>query len=120
MTWCSRCLSSSLPSHRHPHSAPPSRPRHRPTQLLVALTASTDEEVQSIACYDIGEFVRHYPNGRAIARSLGAKDIVMKLVDHRSKEVQRHALTAVSKMMVQNWAVRMGSLRVDSCAIVAL
>lgn len=73
-------------------------------KLLVALTASTDEEVQSIACYDIGEFVRHYPNGRAIARSLGAKDIVMKLVDHRSKEVQRHALTAVSKMMVQNWA----------------
>jgi len=73
-------------------------------KLLVALTASNDEEVQSIACYDIGEFVRHYPNGRAIARSLGAKDIVMKLVDHRNKEVQRHALTAVSKMMVQNWA----------------
>lgn len=76
-----------------------------PTQMLVALTASNDEEVQTIACYDIGEFVRHYPNGRAIARSLGAKDIVMKLVDHQNKELQRHALTAVSKMMVQNWAV---------------
>lgn len=75
-------------------------------QLLVALTASNDEEVQSIACYDLGEFVRHYPNGRAIARSLGAKDIVMKLVDHPNKELQRHALTAISKMMVMNWAVR--------------
>jgi V-type H+-transporting ATPase subunit H len=74
-------------------------------QLLVALTASNDEEVQAVACYDIGEFVRHYPNGRVIARSLGAKDIVMKLVDHSNKELQRHALTAVSKMMVQNWAV---------------
>lgn len=73
-------------------------------KMLVALTASNDEEVQAIACYDIGEFVRHYPNGRAIARSLGAKDIVMKLVDHHNKELQRHALTAVSKMMVQNWA----------------
>jgi len=73
-------------------------------KLLVALTTSNDEEVQAIACYDIGEFVRHYPNGRAIARSLGAKDIVMKLVDHPNKELQRHALTAVSKMMVQNWA----------------
>jgi V-type H+-transporting ATPase subunit H len=72
-------------------------------QLLVALTASNDEEVQAVACYDIGEFVRHYPNGRVIARSLGAKDIVMKLVDHSNKELQRHALTAVSKMMVQNW-----------------
>mmetsp|Transcript_6387 Transcript_6387/g.11372 ORF Transcript_6387/g.11372 Transcript_6387/m.11372 type:complete len:507 (-) Transcript_6387:210-1730(-) len=73
-------------------------------KLLVALTTSNDEEVQAIACYDIGEFVRHYPNGRSIARSLGAKDIVMKLVDHQNKELQRHALTAVSKMMVQNWA----------------
>lgn len=27
----------------------------------------------------------------------------MKLVDHSNKELQRHALTAVSKMMVQNW-----------------
>jgi hypothetical protein len=69
------------------------------------LTTSNDEEVQAIACYDIGEFVRHYPNGRAIARSLGAKEIIMKLVDHSNKELQRHALTAVSKMMVQNWAV---------------
>lgn len=73
-------------------------------KMLIALTASNDEEVQAIACYDIGEFVRHYPNGRAIARSLGAKDIVMKLVDHPNKELQRHALTSVSKMMVQNWA----------------
>lgn len=69
------------------------------------MTTSNDEEVQAIACYDIGEFVRHYPNGRTVARSLGAKDIIMKLVDHSNKELQRHALTAVSKMMVQNWAV---------------
>jgi V-type H+-transporting ATPase subunit H len=73
-------------------------------KILIALTASNDEEVQSIACYDIGEFVRHYPNGRAIARNLGAKDIVLKLVDHSNEELSRHALTAVSKMMVQNWA----------------
>lgn len=73
-------------------------------KMLVSLTASNDEEVQAIACYDLGEFVRHYPNGRAIARSLGAKDILLKLVDHQNKELQRHALTAVSKMMVQNWA----------------
>jgi hypothetical protein len=37
---------------------------------------------------------------------LGAKDIVLKLVDHSNEELSRHALTAVSKMMVQNWAVR--------------
>eukprot|EP00956_Cyclotella_meneghiniana_P019117 scaffold32495_cov78-Cyclotella_meneghiniana.AAC.1 len=72
-------------------------------KILIALTASHDEEVQSIACYDIGEFVRHYPNGRTIARTLGAKDIVLKLVDHSNEELSRQALTCVSKMMVQNW-----------------
>lgn len=31
---------------------------------LISLLASEDEEVVSIALYDIGEFARFYPNGR--------------------------------------------------------
>eukprot|EP00957_Ditylum_brightwellii_P111252 8483575-Ditylum_brightwellii.AAC.1 len=73
-------------------------------KMLIALVGSDDEEVAAIACFDIGEFVRHYPNGRSIAKRLGAKDIVMKLIEHENEEVQRHALQSVSKMMVQNWA----------------
>ena len=70
---------------------------------LIALLSSRDEEVSAIACYDIGEFVRHYPNGRAIAKRLGAKELVMPLIEHENPELQRHALQAVSKIMVQNW-----------------
>lgn len=72
---------------------------------LIALAASDDEDIATIACYDIGEFVRHYPNGRSIAKRLGAKDTIMKLIEHENADLQRHALQAVSKMMVQNWAV---------------
>ena len=43
-------------------------------KVLIALLSSKYEEVSAIACYDIGEFVRHYPNGRAIAKRLGATD----------------------------------------------
>lgn len=76
-------------------------------KMLIKLTASPDEDVMAIACYDIGEFVRYYPNGRAVAKRLGAKDIVMHLIEHENADVQRHALQCVSKMMVQNWtAVR--------------
>lgn len=74
---------------------------------LILLAASDDEDVACIACYDIGEFVRHYPNGRSIAKRLGAKDTIMKLIEHENTDLQRHALQAVSKMMVQNWAVSM-------------
>lgn len=72
-------------------------------KVLIALLSSHDEEVAAIACYDIGEFVRHYPNGRAIAKRLGAKELVMPLIEHENPELQRHALQCVSKIMVQHW-----------------
>ena len=72
-------------------------------KVLIALLASKDEDVAAIACYDIGEFVRHYPNGRSLAKRLGAKELVMPLIEHENPELQRHALQCVSKLMVQNW-----------------
>jgi V-ATPase subunit H len=62
--------------------------------------------VAAIACFDIGEFAKHYPNGRMIAKSLGARDVVMKLIDHENPELQRHALMCVSKILIQNRQVR--------------
>lgn len=72
-------------------------------KVLITLLSSKDEEVVSIACYDIGEFVRFYPNGRAITKRLGAKELIMPLIENENPELQRHALQAVSKIMVQNW-----------------
>jgi len=72
-------------------------------KVLIALLSSKDDDVAAIACYDIGEFVRHYPNGRSIAKRLGAKELVMPLIEHENPELQRHALQCVSKIMVQNW-----------------
>lgn len=70
---------------------------------LIVLSTSEDEDVASVACFDIGEFVRHYPNGRSIAKQFGAKDAIMKLIEHENPALQRHALTCVSKIMVTNW-----------------
>lgn len=72
-------------------------------KVLITLLSSKDEEVVAIACYDIGEFVRFYPNGRAIAKRLGAKELIMPLIESENPELQRHALQSVSKIMVQNW-----------------
>lgn len=71
---------------------------------LILLVSHDDDDVAAVACYDIGEFVRHYPNGRLIAKQLGAKDAMMKLIGHENPDLQRHALQSVSKMLVQNWA----------------
>lgn len=72
-------------------------------KILITLISNKDEEIASIACYDVGEFVRRYPNGRAIAKRLGAKEVVMPLIEHENPELQRHALQCVSKIMVNNW-----------------
>jgi len=72
-------------------------------KVLITLLSSNDEEVVAIACYDIGEFVRFYPNGRSITKRLGAKELVMPLIESENVDLQRHALQCVSKLMVQNW-----------------
>lgn len=72
-------------------------------KILISLISSKDEDISAIACFDLGEFCRHYPNGRAIAKRLGAKELVMGLIEHDNPELQRHALLCVSKMMVHNW-----------------
>jgi hypothetical protein len=72
---------------------------------LIQLAASDDEEVAAISCYDIGEFIRFYPNGKVVAKTLGAREVVLKLIDSTNAEVQRHALSCLSKMLVRNWQV---------------
>jgi V-type H+-transporting ATPase subunit H len=72
-------------------------------KTLIQLTASDSEDVAAIACFDLGEFVRHYPNGRDIARRLGARDFVFPLIEHKNPKLQRQALTCISKLLVQNW-----------------
>lgn len=67
------------------------------------------EEVVAVACFDLGEFIRHYPSGRAIAKRLGAKEIVMPLMDHESQGVQRQALQCISKLLVNNWQAALSS-----------
>ena len=79
-------------------------------KALIELLRSDESEVVSVACYDLGEWVRFFPNGKSIAKNLGAKDLVMAKIeaklpgsDEPDAEVQRHALQCMSKIMVQQW-----------------
>jgi len=70
---------------------------------LVGGGNSLDDDTTAIACYDIGEFVRFYPNGRAVVKALSGKDKVMNLIEHDNVEVREQALKCVSKILVQKW-----------------
>ena len=70
--------------------------------LLMQNMHTDDDESLAICLFDIGEFIWQYPNGRAIAKRLGIREIVLQLLDHPSSRVQTHALQCMSKLLIQN------------------
>ncbi|XP_053610592.1 V-type proton ATPase subunit H isoform X2 [Plodia interpunctella] len=71
--------------------------------LVHLLERSADPVVLAVACYDVGEYVRHYPRGKNIIEQLGGKQRVMHLLSHEDPNVRYEALLAVQKLMVHNW-----------------
>lgn len=71
--------------------------------LVHLLETSKDPLVLSVASYDIGEYVRHYPRGKHVIEQLGGKQLVMQLLGHDDPNVRYEALLAVQKLMVHNW-----------------
>jgi len=71
--------------------------------LLALLETSKDPLVLCVACFDLGEYVRHYARGKHVLEQLGGKTLVMTLLGHEDPNVRYEALLAVQKLMVHNW-----------------
>ncbi|KAF2074548.1 hypothetical protein CYY_004131 [Polysphondylium violaceum] len=71
--------------------------------LHVILEKSSNTLHLSIACHDLGEFVRYHPRGKHIIEQLSIKPVVMKLMTNANDEVKKQALFALQKMMINNW-----------------
>jgi len=73
-------------------------------RLIHLISRREDDETVAMALFDLGEFVRFYPNGKSIANRLGAKRVVMPLLrDNEEYDIQRHTLLCISKLLVNNW-----------------
>merc|ERR1711862_127676 len=71
--------------------------------LITLLETSKEPLVLSVACFDLGEYVRHYQRGKHVLEQLGGKTMVMALLSHEDPNVRYEALLAVQKLMVHNW-----------------
>merc|ERR1719348_2946158 len=71
--------------------------------LLSLLETAGDPLVLCVACFDLGEYVRHYMRGKHVLEQLGGKTLVMSLLSHTDPNVRYEALLAVQKLMVHNW-----------------
>ncbi|XP_023702972.1 V-type proton ATPase subunit H isoform X6 [Cryptotermes secundus] len=101
------------PVHKSPKFWRENAPRlneknHELLRILIHLLESNrDPLVLSVASFDIGEYVRHYPRGKhaccSVIEQLGGKQLVMQLLGHEDPNVRYEALLAVQKLMVHNW-----------------
>lgn len=97
------------PVHKSPKFWRENAPRlneknHELLRILIHLLESNrDPLVLSVASFDIGEYVRHYPRGKHVIEQLGGKQLVMQLLGHEDPNVRYEALLAVQKLMVHNW-----------------
>lgn len=62
-----------------------------------------DSVTVSVACFDLGEFARLYPNGKKICQNFRVKENVMLLITTKNREVAREALLCAQKIMLNNW-----------------
>jgi len=65
--------------------------------------ALADPTTIAVACYDLGEFARFYDSGKTVLGRLSGKSKLLRLVDHPNEEVQREALQASAKLLIDNW-----------------
>jgi len=71
--------------------------------LIQLLQTANDPLILSVACFDLGEYVRHYQRGKHVLEQLHGKTLVMSLLGHADHNVRYEALLAVQKLMVHNW-----------------
>ena len=71
---------------------------------FVQNNAVGDKEIeqQCIACFDLGEFARLYPGGAGILEYFGAKDSLLKLIQHKNMELKNRALVCLQKIMMKS------------------
>lgn len=68
-------------------------------RLRELVRTSKDKQVLSIACYDLGEFVRFHPRGRTLLNQMNVKVELMQLLLHEDADVRKNALFSLQKIM---------------------
>jgi len=74
----------------------------RVVRKLITLLRSTEPSTLSLACHDIGEFAHLHPTGKQVLKRLHARDMLLALVNHKDRTVERESLLALQKLMLDN------------------
>jgi len=70
------------------------------------LKPEVDDRVKAVACFDLGEFSRFYPNGKMILERHDVKKKMTELMQSKtvSSEVKKEAITCYQKLLMNSWS----------------
>ncbi|KAJ2158386.1 H(+)-transporting V1 sector ATPase subunit H [Coemansia sp. RSA 552] len=74
----------------------------RQLALILADPSKTATEL-AVACHDLGQYVKHNPDGKKLLARTGAKARIMGLMTSESPEVRYEALLCVQQIMLNAW-----------------
>eukprot|EP00915_Cephaloidophora_sp_WS-2016_P007997 GHVH01011047.1.p1 GENE.GHVH01011047.1~~GHVH01011047.1.p1 ORF type:complete len:452 (+),score=73.42 GHVH01011047.1:85-1440(+) len=72
---------------------------------LITLLRSNDASTLALTCHDLGEFARLHPVGKKALAKLHARDMLLALMNHQDRDVERESLLAIQKIMLDQWEV---------------
>ena len=67
---------------------------------IINLLDNDDPEVITIACYDIGQWSKYFPDAKFWLESFKGKYKLMSLIDHDDDNVRKEALIAVQSVLI--------------------
>ena len=67
--------------------------------------AASLDQMKAVACYDIGEFARFFPQGKEFLEERDTKAFLADLMGNpdSSAELKKEAITAYQKMLMHAW-----------------
>lgn len=70
------------------------------------LEDGVDNRIKAIACFDLGEFARFFPNGKTILDNHNVRMKMTKLMQSKttSSEVKKEAITCYQKLLMNSWS----------------
>jgi len=71
--------------------------------ISILLKDGQDPTTLAVCAHDVGEYVRHYPQGKYNVEKLGLKERVVGLLGNKDTKVKSAALLALQKLMLHNW-----------------
>ena len=69
-------------------------------ELLGLLDPSHDATTLQLACRGVRNFVQYYPHGKGLVSDLQGKTLVMRLMAHPDRGVQREALLCIQRLLL--------------------